>query len=265
MSQKKVNNRLSDLTKKYQSFNVVSEIENNLSNLSSKRINLTDIKIYPLLDTSLYEISLYKTLRESITTEGILTPIIIYNDNSNKYLISGMKRYLIAKSKNMKDIPCFEINISTDKINQYILSDIIRNNDNVLIKTYCFKNLISKYNYTQESISSITSLSLSNVKNILRLDNLPSYIKKDITLNKISYGKARALLNLSPSDQKELYTEILNPKLSVRDIEILKRKYIGSRRQVVVTKNNKSIRITFLSEEDATKNLEKVKKLFSLK
>ena len=265
MNQKKTNNRLSDLTKKYQSYNVVSEIENNLSNLTSKKININDIKIYPLFDISLYELSLYSSLKESIISEGILTPVIIYNDNSNKYLINGIKRYLICKENNISNIPCYEINIPIEKINNYILLDIVKNDDNVLIKTHCFKTLITKYNYSQESISNITNISLSNVKNILRLDNLPSYIKKDIILNKISYGKARALLNLNEENQKELYNEILNPKLSVRDIEILKKKYIGSRKKVIITKNKKSIKINFLSDEEASNNLDKVKRLFSIK
>lgn len=265
MNQKEKNNRLDDLTKKYQSYNVVSEIEKNLSSLSVKKIDINNIDIYPLCDLSLYDLSLYNKLEESILDEGILTPIILFNDNNKKYLINGIKRYLVAKKNNISQIPCVEISIQQEKINEYVLLKIIKNDDNVLIKTNCFKLLITKYNFTQEQIASISSLSLSNIKNILRLDNLPKYIKKDITNNKISYGKARTLLNLDEENQKNLYKEISNHKYSVRDIEILKKDISGKKSRVKIIKNNKVIKIVFLSDEEAENSLEKVKKLFSTK
>ena len=264
MNEKKVNNRLTDLTKKYSNYNVVSEIETNLSKLTPSKISINNIVVDKLFDTSLYNLDLFKSLEESILSEGILTPIILYSDSSKKYLINGIKRYLIAKENNISDLPCLVISLDRDKINQYIINELNKNNDNILIRTYCFKKLIEIYQYSQEQISNMSNISLSNIKNILRLDNLPSYIKKDLTDNRVSYGKARALLNLDKENQDKLYKLVLDPKYSVRDIEKYKRDYIGNSSKIKVSQNNKNIKITFLSEEEAKKNIEKIKKLFSV-
>ena len=264
MKEKKVNNRLTDLTKKYSSYNVISEIENNLSKLSPSKINTSEIIIDQLLDLSLYNLDLYKSLEESILSEGVLTPIILFNDLNKKYLINGIKRYLIAKKNNISSLPCLDIFIDRNKINQYIINELSKNNDNILIRTHCYKKLIEIYNYSQEQISNMSNISLSNIKNILRLDLLPEYIKKDIIDNKVSYGKARALLNLDKDNQDKLYELVINPKYSVRDIEKYKRKYIGNSSRVTISQKHESIKITFLSEEEASKNIEKIKKLFSI-
>lgn len=264
MKEKKPNNRLSELTNKYNSYNVVSEIESNLSKLAPSKISINEILIDELFDSSLYNLDLYKELEMSILSEGILTPVILFKDKNNNTLVNGIKRYLISKKNNIKYMPCVIIDIDRNKINNYIVNELKKNNDNILIRTFCYKKLITKYHYDQVQLSQICNTSLSNIKNILRLDNLPDFIKKDIIDNRISYGKARVLLNLNKENQDKLYKLVIDSKYSVRDIEKNKRNYIGNISKIKIEQNKKNIKITFPSEEEANKNLDKLKKIFSL-
>ena len=253
-------NSLNKLIDKYKDLSVVSEIQNNLSSLKPTTINISSIQVDELYDTTLYNLDLYDKLTTSIKNDGILTPVIV-NNKSN--LIDGIKRYLIARKLNINNIPCYFISIDDNKKNQYMLINLLTKNDNILIKSHCLNILINKYKFSENKVKELTNISISNIKNIIRINTLPNYIKEDLINNKISYGHARSLLNLDEKDQKELYDELIKNKISVRDIEKLKHKYIGSKRNSLIELKDKKIIIKFTSQEETIKNYEKLKKIYS--
>ena len=93
---KKNNPTLAELLEKYKDSSVVQEIEKNVRFSSSSLIPTTELKIHPLFDESNYDIS-NSPLCYSIEKNGVLFPIFAIVENTNRYVINGVKRFLIAK------------------------------------------------------------------------------------------------------------------------------------------------------------------------
>jgi hypothetical protein len=132
-----------------------------------------------------------------------------------------------------------------------------------LVKTEAFLTLEKKYNYSDIEIAKISSLSLNQVRNLKRLSSLPEFLKEGVRDFTLSYSEARALLNLPENKQKELYEQIRNGMLSVRDLEKIKRLHIGNSRKRKVTLKNKRVTISFATAEEAKKFYPMIVKEFS--
>jgi len=61
--------------------------------------------------------------------------------------------------------------------------------------------------------------SRESVSNTLRLLELPEEIKKSLKKNEISEGHAKAILAVKKENQLKIFKEILEKKLSVREVE----------------------------------------------
>jgi hypothetical protein len=101
------------------------------------------------------------------------------------------------------------------------------------------------------------------VRNLKRLSSLPEFLKEGVRDFTLSYSEARALLNLPENKQKELYEQIRNGMLSVRDLEKIKRLHIGNSRKRKVTLKNKRVTISFATAEEAKKFYPMIVKEFS--
>lgn len=265
MSNTKRQDNLSHLLKRYQHLSVVNEIEKNLSNV--RKIDYAISSLYPsdLYDTKNYDLACYPSLEESIRKDGLLLPLIIIKGKGKERfeIINGVKRFLIAKKAKMKEVPCILADISQERKLAYLVENIVNEEDCPLCKTTCFLTLKEKYGYSIETIASLSHLSNGQVRNLIRLSSLPSFAKDALVSYRITYGQARCLLDLPIDIQKELYQKILEEKISVREIESLKRSYKGKPKKGVVSIEGNKITIVFKSEEDALKNLDRIKTLYS--
>ena len=101
------------------------------------------------------------------------------------------------------------------------------------------------------------------MRNLLRLKELPSFVKDGLKNFTLSYSEARSLLNLPIEKQKELFDRIIEKGVSVRDLEKEKRSFSGNKSKTSVKQKKKQIVITFESEEEAKKNLTRIYRLFA--
>ena len=83
----------------------------------------------------------------------------------------------------------------------------------------------------QEEAAKKLGKSRSSVANILRLLNLPDFVKQDLVEGTLTEGHARALLRLGDNiaSIKEIRDIIFNKKISVRQTESLVRKALGKK------------------------------------
>lgn len=255
---------LSALVEKYQGLNVVSEIEHNLLSANKNEYLVEDLSISEFYSEKNYHLDKYQTLEKSIQSDGFLVPLIILKTESGSLeIINGVKRFLLAKKMGFKKVPCVKADLPLNRKIEYIIQNIIQEGDNPLVKTYAFTLLEKKYHYTDEEISKISSLSVTQVRNLKRLDYLPSFLKEGLLDFTLSYSEARCLLNLPENKQKELYGEIKKGNLSVRDLEKEKRNHLGNQRKRKVTLKHKSVTIEFASESEAKKYFPQIVKEFS--
>ncbi len=255
---------LSALVEKYQGLSVVSEIERNLLSANRNEYSVDQLELNELYSTKNYHLEKYQALEESLKTDGFLVPLILVRKEDGRYeIINGAKRFLLAKKLGFRKVPCVNAVLSTNRKIEYIIQNIVQEGDNPLVKTYAFITLSEKYHYSDEDISRMSSLSITQVRNLKRLNSLPQFLKDGILDFVLSYSEARCLLNMPVEKQKRLYDEIRKGTISVRDLEKEKRNHLGNSRNRKVTLHKKSVTITFRDEEEAKKYFPQIQKEFS--
>lgn len=208
---------LKNLVNRYGYKDVVKKIEGDTSLSQTIKVDLNSLELFPLLSEDNYPSSSLKLIEKSITKDGFIVPIIIYKFNDKLTVINGVKRFLVARSKNINPIPCIQVSSSEDEIIYYILNNMISNNDNPLVIAYAYSSLITKFNMSEKDVQKITNLSHGQINNTIRLLTLSNKVKQLILNNKLTAAKARLLGKLSTNEQDILAIKILD--MSVREAE----------------------------------------------
>ena len=189
---------------------------------SISEIALSSIETNPFNPRTNFEKEGLLDLRESIIEHGIIQPLTVRKMGNDKYqLISGERRYRASQLAGLEKVPVY-IRIANDQnmLELALVENIQREDLNAIEIALSYERLLSECELTQDQLSEKISKSRSNIANYIRLLKLPAEIQLGLKNRFISMGHARALLSLSSEeDQIEMYKEIINNELSVRDIE----------------------------------------------
>lgn len=202
---------------------VVSELKNEGKNI--KIIPVEQIKPGPWQARKKFDASDLEDLSNSIKSKGILSPILVTqsidNNESSYGLIAGERRWRAAQIAKIHEVPCIVINdVDANSASVMSLIENIQRKDlNPIEEAQGLNELISQYNYTQESAGKIVGKSRVYITNSLRLLKLPEKILNFIKDNKLSAGHARLLIGRE--DSLEIAQKIIKDSLSVRDLEKL--------------------------------------------
>lgn len=217
---KKSRSSLSSLITKYQETDIISTIEREYTKSSIELVPLDKVKFNPISRHQFFLDKRLKDLTESIKRNGVVSPILVRERNGIYEVVSGYKRFYVAKKLHLKEIPVTVREISDDLLIYMILSRGHKKlHDNILNKTYTYRILINDYKIKRSDIALVAKCSVSQVTNILRLENLDEEVKLALKKEKISYGQARVLLGLQSQMQVEMLNKLLEGKISVREIE----------------------------------------------
>lgn len=192
-------------------------------------IDISLIKPNPYQPRRDFDESELKNLSDSISTYGIIQPLLVSKIEKNvpsgrqvEYeLIAGERRLRAAKLAKLPSVPVVVKHRSTNKqkLEVALIENIQRDDLSALEEAYAFKRLQEEFNIKQTEIAQRVSKSPSYVANTLRILSLPEEIKEALTAGQISGGHTRPLLSLSGDTQKKLFQEILQQKLNVRQAE----------------------------------------------
>ena len=189
---------------------------------SISEIALSSIETNPFNPRTNFEKEGLFDLRASIMEHGIIQPLTVRKMGNDKYqLISGERRYRASQLAGLEKAPVY-IRIANDQnmLELALVENIQREDLNAIEIALSYERLLSECELTQDQLSEKISKSRSNIANYIRLLKLPAEIQLGLKNRLISMGHARALLSLSSEeDQIEMYKEIINNELSVRDIE----------------------------------------------
>lgn len=185
-----------------------------------------------------------KELSDSIRENGIIQPLIVKTTDDGKFeLIAGERRLRASKLVGLESVPVVINDVTDDNIllELALIENIQRTDLNAIEEAEAYSKLIEKFGYTQEQTAKRVGKKRSTVTNLLRLLNLPQFIKDDVSAGIVSEGHARALLRLGDDDSKvkEIRDEIVSNKLSVRQTEQLIKKILQARPQQAKVTNNK--------------------------
>tara|TARA_B100001250_G_scaffold398627_1_gene407103 strand:+ start:299 stop:1132 length:834 start_codon:yes stop_codon:yes gene_type:complete len=184
-------------------------------------------------------------LAQSIKSQGLLQPIIVRHIKEGSYeIIAGERRWRAAQSAGIHEVDCIIKKFDDNKLFEVALIENIQREDlNVIEEAKAYKKILEEKKLTNDQIGKITGKSSSHVSNILRLLDLDQEIQDFVVSGQLSMGHARALIGVPNALEKA--REIIDKKLSVRDIEKQTSKFKKQKKQ----KNTKDPNIADLEKE----------------
>ena len=268
---KKSSRSLSSLIKKYQETDIISTIEREYTKQSVEFVPLEKVKFNPMSRHQFFMDKRLKDLTDSIKRNGVVSPVLVRERNGIYEVVSGYKRFYVAKKLHLKEIPVTLRDISDDLLIYMILSRGHKKlHDNILNKTYTYRILINEYHVSRKDIATVAKCSISQVNNILRLENLDEEVKLALKKEKISYGQARVLLGLHSQQQIEFLNKMLENNISVREVEKEVKKYrnpasyqekineLEGKYNCSIVQTHKNVTFKFDNEEDLEKFLNRI-------
>lgn len=165
-------------------------------------------------------------LADSIKEHGIIQPLVLKKENDLYTIVAGERRWRASKILGLDEVPAIIMDLSEKDILEVSLIENIQREDlNPIEEANAYKELINRFNFTQEDLAKRIGKSRVAITNTLRLLNLDERVQDYIIEGIISEGHGRALLSINNKDkQYEISQFIIDNKLSVRETE----KYISN-------------------------------------
>jgi ParB family chromosome partitioning protein len=157
-------------------------------------------------------------LADSIRERGVLQPILLRSDGDGYMIVAGERRWRAAQRAQLHSIPAIVREIDESTTAELALIENIQRQDlNPLEEAEGYRQLIERHGHTQEDVGRIVHKSRSHVANLLRLLDLPEFVRQSLLQGDISMGHARAIA--TAGDPEGLAREIIAKGLSVRQAE----------------------------------------------
>lgn len=162
-------------------------------------------------------------LAESIAQRGVLQPILLRPDGDGFMIIAGERRWRSAQKAQLHAIPAIVRDIDDAGTAELALIENIQREDlNALEEAEAYRQLIRTHGHGQDEVARLVNKSRSHVANLLRLLDLPEFVRTALIQGDITMGHARAVA--TAEDAEGLTRQIIEKGLSVRQAEALAKK-----------------------------------------
>ncbi len=205
---------------------LLSSKQDNASDTKNfKKINISSIVANTQQPRKRFGKNEIEDLAASIKSQGILQPIVVRQKDQNKFeIIAGERRWRAAQVVGLHEIPVIIKNMNDEQaIQAALIENIQRENLNPVEEAKAYQTILKDHNINHDNLSSLVGKSRSHISNIIRLLELDETILNFVEDGKISMGHARALIGVP--NALEIVKDIINKKLSVRDVEKNTSKY----------------------------------------
>jgi ParB family chromosome partitioning protein len=193
-------------------------------NGGSKNAHLIDVDIIkrnPFQPRSDFDEASLEELAQSIAIHGVLQPILVRRLGEDDFqLIAGERRLLASKRAGLKQVPCRLLHMADRQASEAALEENLKRRDlNVLEKAQAFQDYVNRFGCTIGDLAKRLSMDRSSVSNMLRMLDLPEFVRSLLTEEKITAGHAKAILPLEEDAQRAICDRIQVENLSVRKTE----------------------------------------------
>lgn len=177
-------------------------------------------------------------LASSIKIHGVIQPILVTPRNGRYLIVAGERRFRASIIAEMKTIKAIVKDLNDAEVKEIALLENIQRQDlNPIETARALKELGETFGWTQEALADRLGKSRSVVANTLRLLTLCPEVIDLIEKGKLSAGHARSLVVVTnPEVQLKLAEQVINNKLTVRDMENAVKEVDKTQRKVVKTK-----------------------------
>lgn len=180
-----------------------------------------------------FEPEALEDLANSIREKGILQPIVVrpVPGQPDEYqIVAGERRWRAAQKARLHEVPVV-IRAFTDAeaLEVALIENIQRADLNAIEEARGYRQLIEKFNYTQDALGQVIGRSRSHIANTIRLLQLPQTVQDYIYAGKLSAGHARTLVG--QADPEAMALEFIEGRVNVREAEDRGRKAKGKKKR----------------------------------
>lgn len=165
-------------------------------------------------------------LSDSIAEKGIIQPLIVRPDpqaEGHYQIVAGERRWRAAQMAQLHEVPVIVRDFDdTEVLEVAIIENIQRADLNPVEEAMGYRQLMDRFNHTQERLATAMGKSRSHIANLMRLLTLPEEVQGYLRDGQLSAGHARALVGRD--DAIDLARQAIRGGLSVREVENLTRK-----------------------------------------
>ncbi len=161
-------------------------------------------------------------LADSIRTKGLVQPIVVRPDTATGgyEIVAGERRWRASQKAGLHSVPVIVRDLSDKEVLELaIIENVQRADLNAIEEAAGYRDLIERFEYSQEQVSEIIGKSRSHVANTLRLLKLPESVQAMVQDGKLTAGHARALIG--QADAEALAQRVIDGDLNVREVEAL--------------------------------------------
>ncbi|HEX5839131.1 MAG TPA: ParB/RepB/Spo0J family partition protein [Anaerolineales bacterium] len=195
-------------------------------------VSIDSIQRNPRQPREKFDLNELENLAGSIREHGVIQPLIVSPGKNGEYiLIAGERRLQASRKAGLKTVPVV-IRHATDQqlLELALIENVQRADLNPIEEAEAYQHLAKEFRMSHEMIASRVGKSRVAVTNTLRLLDASAAVKQALVDGRISEGHARALLALGTAKAQEaLLNQIINLDLSVRQTEVLTRRYSGQK------------------------------------
>src|SRR5690606_11943182 len=135
-------------------------------------------------------------------------------------IVAGERRWRAAQKAGLHMVPAIIRDLSDREVLELaIIENVQRADLNAIEEANGYRELIERFDYSQEQVSEIIGKSRSHVANTLRLLKLPEAVQAYVLDGRLTAGHARTLVGRD--DAEALAQKILDENLNVREAEAL--------------------------------------------
>jgi ParB family chromosome partitioning protein len=183
-----------------------------------REIEIARIRPNPNQPRQLFSEDSLAELADSIAERGVLHPFLLRPDGEDYQIRAGERRWRAAQRARLHTIPAIVREIDESTTAELALIENVQREDlNAIEEAEGYRQLIERHGHTRDDVGRIVHKSRSHVANLLRLLDLPEYVKHSLLSGDISMGHARAVA--TAPDPAELTREIVAKGLSVLQAE----------------------------------------------
>ncbi len=160
-------------------------------------------------------------LSNSIKENGIISPIIVSENNNGFELIAGERRLRAATMAGLDKVPVI-VKRATDKEKKImaIIENVQRSDLNCVEEGLAYYNLIEEFKLTQEEVAKKLGKERSTIANFLRILRLPREVLDLLQKDVLSFGHAKVL---AAEDDRDIILRLAQKAVadqySVRELE----------------------------------------------
>lgn len=186
-----------------------------------QHIKISSIKANPYQPRKTFDEEKLQDLADSITTHGILQPIVLRKTINGYYIVVGERRFRASKLAGLEEVPAIVKSLSdSDMMELAIIENLQREDLNAIEEAESYQRLMNDLGLTQQKVAERLGKSRPYIANMLRLLNLPSDIAKLVRENRMSGAHGRTLLALKDvNTMKRIGKQAIKEGWSVRYLE----------------------------------------------